>query len=385
MKYLICCDSFKGALDAPSVCKAIGEGILANSPDERIVLMPLADGGEGSAAAVTSALGGNLVTEEVTDPFGNVCEGYVGLVPSRSLCVIDTAAASGISLTKKYPSFSNGGIMSASTYGTGLQILNALKKGYERIIVGLGGSGTNDGGIGAAGALGLRLYDESGNELDCRMGAQILDRISFVSTEHLCPELSKAELTLIFDVAMPLLGDRGCAKNFAHQKGAGEDEIDLLEKGMASYAEACRSSLGKDLSVVDGAGAAGGLGFGLSLVGGKLTPGAEFILDVCGFDDEARDSDVIITGEGKCDFQTAHGKLPSCVAKRARKLSDGAVICLCGVSRPVDEFYEIGADAVFALCDGPMSAEESMESCAELARKAAFNIAGFARGLRRRA
>lgn len=383
MKFLVCLDSFKGALDAPGVCRAVGEGILENSPDSEVRLLPLADGGEGSAEVVMSALDGKLIAEEITDPFGERADGYIGLCAERGIAVIDTAAASGIGLTKKYPTFGEGGIMSASTWGTGMQIRSALKRGYRKIIVGLGGSGTNDGGIGAAGALGMKFFDGDGAELNAREGASLLGRVASVSDTGLCPELREADVTLIFDVAMPLVGDRGCARNFAPQKGASDEEVDRLESGMVSFAEACARSLGQDHSAIDGAGAAGGLGFGLSLVGGKLTPGAEFILDVCGFDELAAGADVIITGEGKCDFQTAEGKLPACVASRARRVSSAAVVCLCGMSRPVAKFYEIGADAVFALADGPMSGEESMARCAELAKKAAYNIAGFARGMRR--
>ena len=384
MKYLICCDSFKGSLDAPGVCRAAADGILACSPDSEVVCLPLADGGEGSAEAVMSALGGECVTESVYDPFGNPAQGYIGLCPERSLAVIDTAAASGIGLTKKYPSFACGGIMNASTWGTGMQIRSAIERGYRNIIVGLGGSGTNDGGIGAAGALGMKFYGSDGAELDPRGGASLLSEVASVSDSGLFDGLRGVELTLIFDVAIPLTGERGCSVNFAPQKGASDAEVKLLDRSMASFAGVCARSLGRDLSAIDGAGAAGGLGFGLSLVGGKLKPGADFILDVCGFDAHASDADVIITGEGKCDFQTAEGKLPACVASRARRVSRAAVVCICGVSRPVDKFYEIGADAVFAIADGPMTAEESGERCAELVRKVSFNIAGFAGSLRRR-
>ena len=381
MKFLVCTDSFKGSLTAPEMCDAIREGIMMNMPDAEVVMMPLADGGEGTAEAVMSAMRGIIVCEKVCDPFGYDADGYVGF--GDGLCVIDTAAASGIGLTKKYDSFGHGGIMEASTFGTGIQIRRALRAGYRRIIVGLGGSGTNDGGIGAAYALGMKFFDRDGAELDARRGGGILGEIAEVSFDELMPELKEAELSLMFDVAIPLTGDKGCAKNYAPQKGASPDEVDALEQGMISYAAVVDRALGTSLSLCGGTGAAGGLAFSLAACGGKLTPGAEYILDVCGFDEAAADADVIITGEGKCDFQTASGKLPACVAKRAKAVSKAAVVCVCGMSDPAAEFYEMGCDAVFALADAPMTFEESMDGCERLAQKLAYNIAGLARGMRK--
>lgn len=228
----------------PGVCRAAADGILACSPDSEVVCLPLADGGEGSAEAVMSALGGECVTESVCDPFGNPAQGYIGLCPERSLAVIDTAAASGIGLTKKYPSFACGGIMNASTWGTGMQIRSAIERGYRNFIVGLGGSGTNDGGIGAAGALGMKFYGSDGAELDPRGGASLLSEVASVSDSGLFDGLRGVELTLIFDVAIPLTGERGCSVNFASQKGASDAEVKLLDRSMASFAGVCARSLG---------------------------------------------------------------------------------------------------------------------------------------------
>ena len=298
------------------------------------------------------------------------------------------AAASALSFAKKQADFAKGALMRASTYGTGIMIRRAIEAGIKNIIVGLGGSATNDGGIGAAAALGMRFFDAHGSELDARGGAAVLSEIA--SLEACGLMTAGVSLTLLFDVDITLTGERGCSVNYAPQKGASQNEVALLDRAMESYAKAATRSLGRDLSETPGAGAAGGLGFGLALCGGELRFGAPFVLDVCGFDEAARAADVVITGEGKCDEQTASGKLPAWVAKRAKAVcgTDGgkrspAVICVCGADRSVPEFYALGADAVFALADGPMTLEESTENCAALAEKLAANIAGLCAAMRR--
>lgn len=393
LRYLICPDSFKGSLSSPDMCDALARGIrnrlgdvgvrqsdagVRQSDAGVIRRMPLADGGEGTAEAISAALGGTRVVVDTVDPFGDPIEAAYEVVGDKSLAVIDMAAATALAFSKARGDFALGGIMKASTYGTGLMIRHALSQGYRNIIVGLGGSATNDGGIGAAQALGMKFFASDGVLLDARRGAAVLSEIASVSDADLAPELAHCTLTLLYDVDIPLIGEHGCSVNFAPQKGASVDEVAELDAAMAGFASAAASSLGRDLSAKNGAGAAGGLGFGLSLCGGQLRFGAPFVLDVCGFDEAARDSDVIITGEGCCDAQTASGKLPSWVARRAKSAGDAAVVCVCGADRAVGELYSLGMDAVFALADGPMSLEESSVHCAELAEKLAFNIAGLA-------
>ena len=383
MRFLICTDSFKGSLSSPEMCAALERGVISRLPDAKVRKMPLADGGEGTAEAISAALGGREIAVRTVDPFGEAITASYAAIDARDLAVIDMAAASGLSFAKARGDFGRGGIMCASTYGTGTMIRAALEAGYKNVIVGLGGSATNDGGIGAASALGLRFLDASGGEIDARRGAAVLGEIDAISDEALMPELKDASLTLLFDVDIPLLGERGPARNYAPQKGASPDEIEALEAGMAIFASAAARSLGRDLSTVPGVGAAGGLGFGLSLCGGVLNFGAPFVLDACGFDEAAASADVIITGEGKCDEQTASGKLPAWVARRAKAAGNAAVICVCGADRSVSAFYELGADAVLSLADGPMTLDESMANCAELAEKLGANIAGLCAAMRR--
>lgn len=332
--------------------------------------------------AVCRALGGSVNKEKAIDPFGNSIDSYIGFCHRGKTAVIDTAAASSLATVKSYPSFSKGGIFSASTYGTGLQIRRALDHGCNKIIVGLGGSGTNDGGAGAAQALGVKYYDKDRQPVDARLGPSVLDRIAYVDTDELMPPLGKAEISLIYDVDIPLTGDSGCSVKYSKQKGASVKDIEILEHNITSFSKACARSIGSDLSEAAGAGAAGGLGFGLSLCGGVLRPGAEYILELYGFDTLVKDADAVITGEGKCDAQTADGKLPACVARRTKMNSNAPVICLCGISDPSPALYDVGIDAVFALCDRPMLPADSLKNTALLARKAAFNIAGLVSALK---
>ncbi len=378
LRFLVCPDSFKGSLSSPDMCDALERGILRRLGDACVRKMPLADGGEGTAEAISSALGGKSVNVGTVDPFGEPITATYEVIDEKSLAVIDMAAASALAFSKARDDFGRGGIMKASTYGTGLMIRHALSQGYRNIVVGLGGSATNDGGLGAAQALGMRFFDSDGAVIDAHSGAAMLSEIAAVSDESLMPELSECSLTLLYDVDIPLTGERGCSVNYAPQKGASGDEVAILDAAMAGFASAAARSLGRDLSEESGAGAAGGLGFGLSLCGGQLRFGAPFVLDVCGFDEAARDSDVVITGEGRCDAQTASGRLPSWVARRAKDAGNAAVVCVCGADRSVKGLYDLGVDAVFALADGPMSFEESTQNCAALAEKLAFNVAGLA-------
>lgn len=370
MKYLIAMDSFKGCLGADKVCAAAAEGVL-KIPGNEVVCLPLADGGEGTAFAVCSALGGKMVTCPVTDPFGDKAEGYYGEVPDIGLAVIDTASASGLGLAKA----GKGTILEASTFGTGLQIKEMLERGFRRITVGLGGSGTNDGGVGALSALGAVFYDKKGDKIP-RPCAGLLGEISSIDTSKLDPRLKETELSLMFDVDIPLTGERGSTKNYSPQKGADPDTVEFLERSMSSYAEIVKAVLGIDASDISGAGAAGGLGFGLYIAGGKLVNGAVHMLEICDFDRLAAKSDFVITGEGRTDFQTAHGKLPAAVAAAAKK-HHLPVVCVCGASSPVDKLYEIGIDGIFAIPDSPMTLEKSMSSAEILISNTCKNIAGL--------
>ena len=375
MRYLIAMDSFKGCLDADKVCDAARAGVMRIKGNEAVCL-PLADGGEGTAFAVCSALGGDLINCPVTDPFGDPAEGYYGAIPHRGLAVIDTASASSLALAKA----GGGTILDASTYGTGLQIREILDLGYRRITVGLGGSGTNDGGTGALSALGAVFRRADGTVIE-RMCGGVLHEINTVDLSGLDPRLNETALSVMYDVDIPLLGDRGCSRNYSPQKGADSDTVEHLEVGMTAYANAVKRSLGIDPAAVKGAGAAGGLGFGLFLAGADPVNGAVHMLEICDFDSLAQNADVVITGEGRTDFQTAHGKLPVAVAAAAKR-HGLPVICVCGSADPVDALYEAGIDGIFAIPNMPMTLADSMEGAYGLISDTCMNITGVISSLR---
>lgn len=372
LKYLIAADSFKGCLDAVAVCDAVARGVTAVRGNTAVCL-PLADGGEGTCAAICRALGGNVIECPVTAPDGNTCVGYYGTV--GDMAVIDTASASGLQLARA----GSAALQDRSTYGTGVQIADMLSLGYRRIIVGLGGSGTNDGGIGAAAALGVRFYDYAGQLIGCPC-ARDLSRIGRIDVSEIDSRLSKCELTLMYDVAIPLTGERGASLRYSKQKGADPRMMNELERGMQNYALVAKRCLGVDPDSLVGAGAAGGLGFGLAIVGGKLVPGAERILNITGFDEKCSDCDVVITGEGRTDRQTADGKLPSAVALAAKRHSK-PVACICGSADPVDALYKMGIDGIFAVQTAPMSLAESIANAESLIENTAKNIAHFAEAI----
>lgn len=363
-------DSFKGCLDADKVCDAAREGVM-KIKNNSTVCLPLADGGEGTAYAVCSALGGELITCSVTDPFGETAKGYYGAIPDHGLAVIDTASASSLALAKA----GKGTVLDASTYGTGLQIREMLDLGYRRITVGLGGSGTNDGGTGALSALGAIFRRADGTAIS-RLCGGVLHEIDSIDLSGLDPRLCETDLSVMYDVDIPLLGDRGCSRNYSPQKGADKAAVELLESGMAVYADAVKRSLGINAVSVNGAGAAGGLGFGLFLAGAKPVNGAVHMLEICDFDELAKNADVVITGEGRTDFQTAHGKLPAAVAVAAKR-HGLPVICVCGSSDPVNTLYEVGIDGIFAIPNSPMTLADSMANAYKLICDTCKNVAGI--------
>lgn len=378
MKYLIAMDSYKGNLTAEEVCLAASEGIKAADQTAETVILPLADGGEGTAAAIARAMGGELIRTSVTGPFGDIADGYYADIGGE-LAVVDTAAASGIVLAAEH------GLdpMRASSYGTGKQIAELIKRGYKRIIVGLGGSGTNDGGIGAAYALGARFFDSSEHEIDVRRGGAALSDIKRVDISGLLPELKAVELRLMYDVAIPLTGENGATMLFSRQKGATPETMPLLEAGMVNYSEAIKASLGTDPNSMSGAGAAGGLGCGLAICGGKLTEGAPYMLETVGFSALAADADIVITGEGKTDRQSEHGKLPVAVALAAKKFGL-PVVCVCGSYEPSDGLYALGIDAVFSTMNAPMSLPEAIKCGKEQLCQTCFDIARLAFAMKKR-
>ena len=368
-------DSFKGCLTSEEAGEAVRRGVLARDPGAVVKVLPVGDGGEGTARAVMSAKNAGVRRITVPDTHGFPTDAEFGWIAGEAgpVAVFDMAAASGIRFAESH-GLDYG---KSSTAGVGRMIREALALGAAEIVVGLGGSGTGDGGIGALTALGARFFGNDGALLSDPK-TEDLGRAVSADLTPVRELLRGTKLTLLYDSDVPLNGERGAVRMYSRQKGALEEDIPRFAADMERYAEVCDRAAGEPLSRAAGAGAAGGLGYGLSLVGGILTPGAAYVLGIVGLEEAARDADLVVTGEGKTDVQTATGKLPLAVAMAAKRVNPGVkTVCLCAVDESTRELYERGTDAVFALADRPMTAEESMRRAAELIEKAAYNMTGL--------
>ena len=369
MKVVIAPDSYKGCLSALEVAKAMERGVLSVFPSAEVRKIPIADGGEGTVAALVTATNGQLRQTEVTDPWGNKIIAHWGVLGDGRTAVIEMAAASGLPLVpkdKRDPRVT-------TTYGTGELIKAALADGLAKIIIGIGGSATNDGGTGMARALGVRFLDAAGQEVAAGGGS--LAEICQIDTTGLDPRLKNTEIVVACDVDNPLCGTRGASAVFGPQKGATPEMVQQLDAGLAKYASCARQATGRDVAEKAGAGAAGGLGAGLMFfTPAQLKPGVEIVLDAVGFSDIVRDADFVITGEGRTDFQTAFGKAPVGVAKVA-KTHGAPVFCISGgLGEGADDVLAQGIDAVMSICDRPLSLEECMAAGAQLIEPAAARL-----------
>jgi len=324
-KVLIAPDSFKGTLCASEVCRITVSAISKNYPDAEILSLPVADGGEGTAEAFHSCLGGEKVYCSVKSPLGREIEAYY-VMPDAKRAVIETALSSGLTIEEK-----NDALL-ASSYGTGQLIKAALDGGASELFIGIGGSAMTDGGTGCLGALGAKFFDVEGAGLyPC---GKSLERISKIDLSAF-DKRAVGKIPLLCDVKNPLYGKKGAAYIFAPQKGADENDVIFLDRGLENLARVSAKLLGEGLSTKEGAGAAGGLGFALiAFFGAKAKRGIELVLDLCGFDEKAKDADLIITGEGKMDSQSLMGKVPFGVASRCK---GKRIVALVGVNEASDE------------------------------------------------
>lgn len=310
-RVVIAPDSFKGSLSAVEVAEALGEGILSVLPDCRVEMVPIADGGEGSAEIITRSMGGEMTSAEVRDPLGRTITAHYGILPN-GVAVIDVASAAGLTLLQK----GEKDPLCTSSRGVGELIADALSKGCKALILGLGGSATNDCGVGLLTALGYRFLDHHEEEVTPSGGN--LHLIEKIDPSHALPQLHSTPLTLAVDVRVPFCGEGGAARLFAPQKGATPAMVERLDKGMAHFAVVVERHCGVDIRNLAGAGAAGGIGGTLhALLGATIRSGAEVVLESVGFDERIEGCDLVITGEGCIDSQTLLGKAPSEVLGRA--------------------------------------------------------------------
>ena len=350
-KIVLVPDSFKGTMSSTEICGIMQTEIEKALPETEIVSIPVADGGEGSVDCYLAALGGEKVSVRVKNPFMEEIESFYGLVDNGKTAIIEMAACAGLPLIedRKNP-------LTASTYGVGQLILAAAERGVSKIIVGLGGSATNDGGCGAASAVSIKFYDSQNKEFVPTGGT--LSEIFRIDTSCKNPLLNGVEIITMCDIDNPLCGENGAAHVFGPQKGATPEIVKILDAGLLHMAEIIERDLGISTAEISGAGAAGGMGAGMvAFFSSKLQMGIETLLDTVKFDKVIENADVIFTGEGKIDTQSLRGKVVIGVSRRA-KLSGVPVVAVVGavddeVSKDSGRLYDEGITAVFSINHAP--------------------------------
>ncbi|KAB7787024.1 glycerate kinase [Bifidobacterium cebidarum] len=381
MKFVIAPDSFKNCMTAREAAEAIRSGLSAVFPDAEYDMVPMADGGEGTVQALVDATGGTLRQATVLDPLQRSVSATYGLLGAdgaeragngATTAVIEMAAASGIGFVNE----ATENPLAATTYGTGQLIRAALDDGARRIIIGIGGSATNDGGAGMAEALGVRFLDAHGNAI--ARGGGALGQLSAIDVTGLDPRINATEILIASDVANPLTGPQGASAVFGPQKGATEAMVGQLDANLAHYAAMISSQLGRDVARMPGAGAAGGLGAGLlAFTNASMRPGVEIVAQTVRLAQRAADADYCITGEGGIDAQTQHGKTPIGVARAVRQNNPNiGVIALAGyVGSGIGPLYDLGIDAIFGIVPGAATLERALAEGAHNLRRTAENVA----------
>lgn len=355
MKVVVAIDSLKGSMTSMEAGRAIKEGILNVLPHTEVIVKPLADGGEGTTEALAEGLGGEMVTVDVHGPLETRVQASYGMIRETGTAIMEMAAASGIILVGK-----DKRPLDATTYGVGEMIKDAIQKGCRNFIIGIGGSATNDGGIGMLTALGYEFLDAEGKAAG--IGAGALSHVASIKKDHVLPELKECSFKIACDVTNPLCGTNGATYIYGPQKGVTEDMRDDLDAAMANYAKVTRECMGTDHMESEGAGAAGGLGFAfLSYLNGDLQPGIELVLDAVEMEKTMEGADLVFTGEGRLDYQTAMGKAPVGIAKLAKKHGAKVVALAGAVIEGAEKCNENGIDAFFPILRKIVTLDEAME------------------------
>lgn len=356
MKVVIAIDSLKGSLSSIEAGMAAKEGILKARPDAEIIVKPLADGGEGTVDALVEGMDGEKTYITVTGPMGKPVSCYYGLLKEQHIAIMEMASAAGITLV---PNAEKNPLL-ATTYGVGELIKDAMERGYRDFIIGIGGSATNDGGIGMLKALGYEFYDKNG--IDTGEGGQALAKVASINIQNRHPLIPECRFRIACDVNNPLCGKNGATYIYGPQKGVTDDLKEDLDAGMANFARVTSSFLGKDYSVAAGAGAAGGLGFAfLSYIGAELIPGIDLILNAVNLENELKNADIAVTGEGRLDHQTAMGKAPVGVARLAKKYGAKTIAFAGAVTEAAAACNDAGIDAFFPIVRGVTTLNNAME------------------------
>jgi len=361
MKIVVAPQSFKGSLAAREVAEAIERGIRRVVPRADILVLPMADGGEGTVDALVYSTGGRFMKCEVTGPLGDKVEANWGILGDGATAVLEMAAASGLILVapeKRNP-------LVATTYGTGQLIKAALDADCRRLIIGIGGSATNDGGAGMAQALGAQLTDSDGREL--APGGAALARLNHIDVSGMDSRIKECRITIASDVTNTLCGTEGASWVYGPQKGATEDMCRQLDKALENYAAVIRKDLGIDIMDMPGAGAAGGLGAGLAVfLGAELVPGIDIVSEAAGLAEHLKGATLAFTGEGRLDSQTMFGKAVAGVTARAKEAGVPVVALTGGIEGDMSYLYEQGISSILCIAPGPISVEESQGKASQL-------------------
>ncbi len=375
MRFIFASDSFKGSLSSRRTAQLLEKSAseVFDPGSFECTCLPVADGGEGTVEAVIDALSGDIVSVTVNDPLGRPASAEYGVFydgkTGMKRAVIEMAAASGLTMIeedKRDPE-------EASSYGTGELILDALDKGCRDISIAIGGSATNDGGMGCCRALGVRFLDMDGEELDGK--GKDLGKVRSVDITGLDPRIGLVDITVMCDVKNPLCGPEGATMIYGPQKGADEAALQRLEAGMKNYRDVIRMECGTDCDRIEGAGAAGGLGAALYVfLKGRMRSGIETVLDILDFDEKVKDADLVITGEGRCDHQSSLGKVMCGIGEHS-SAAGVRVVALCGsLGEGHEEIFEHGISKVITIMDEGMSVGYAMEHAEELYCRAAVNL-----------
>ena len=376
MKFVLAPDSFKESMTAKEVCQAMENGIRKVLPDAKIISVPMSDGGEGTMDSLIDATNGQKYAVKVTEPLGTPVTAHYGILGDQKTAIIEMAEASGLSYVpqdKRTPAT----IKKTTTFGTGELINAALKHDVTRVIIGLGGSSTNDGGSGMAQAIGVKFFDHNDHEITQKLGGGDLKQITRIDTIDINPKIKKTKFLLASDVTNPLTGTNGASYVFGPQKGADQATAKELDENLSHYAKI----IGQNIAQTPGSGAAGGLGAGLlAFTHAKIYPGVNLVANEVHLAEKIKEADYVFTGEGGTDFQTQFGKTPYGVAQIAKKY-DVPVISLAGyIGKGIDHLYDKGFTAIFgilakaenidqALKDGPQNVERTTENVVRLIAK----------------
>jgi glycerate kinase len=376
-KVILIPDSFKGTMSSAEICTVMAASILQFYPGAEIVRIPVADGGEGSVDAFLRAAGGKKIELSVRGPFSEEVSAFYGILADGTTAVIEMAACSGLPLAE-------GRLdpLSATTYGVGQLIEAAVKTGCRKIILGLGGSATNDGGCGVAAALGVRFLDRAGKSFVPTGGT--LENIQTIDTGGLIPELAGVEIVSMCDVDNPLYGETGAAPVFGPQKGASPQAVQKLDTGLRHLARIVRPDPHKDAALMPGSGAAGGMGYGMRVfLGSKLKMGIEAVLDAVDFDHLLCGADMVFTGEGKIDVQSLRGKVISGIARRTKKAGIPLVAVVGDIGDGIDAAYDRGLTAVFSINRTAIPFSEAKKRAKNDLRLTMDNIMRFSQAVER--